>query len=105
VEQLDVTLLRGLKVWWSFAWRSMVLFFVVVFPLEILGMIIMMRSMPQPGTKVLDPSQAMLMASVMVVAWPILMALVVVLQAQGMRWMLRKARWSDFRIAVLPPDR
>jgi len=82
----------------------MVLFLFVVFPLEIVAMIFLMRSMPQPGTKGLNPGQAMRIGSVMMVAWPILMALVVVLQAHGMRWMLRKARWSDFRIAVLPPD-
>jgi hypothetical protein len=33
-----------------------------------------------------------------------LMVVVIVLQAQAMRWMLNKARWSDFRVALLPHD-
>jgi hypothetical protein len=44
------------------------------------------------------------MGSGMMIARPILMAFVVAIQAQGRRWMLRKARWSDFRLAVLPRD-
>jgi hypothetical protein len=32
------------------------------------------------------------------------MAVVIALQAQAMRWMLNKAAWSDFRVALLPRD-
>ncbi|MGB9330058.1 MAG: hypothetical protein WCB10_04745 [Steroidobacteraceae bacterium] len=42
------------------------------------------------------------LAMLMMTAWPVLMAAIVVLQAQAMRWMLRKGRWADFRIAILP---
>lgn len=45
---------RALKIWWSFAWRSMVLFFLV-----------------SPGQK-LDPHQGMRMASAMMVVWSFL---------------------------------
>jgi len=102
VEQLDVTLVRGLKIWWSFAWRAMVLSILILIPVEAIVMVLMMRMMPVPGTTGLDPKQAMRMGSVMLVAWPILMAIIVVLQAQAMRWMLRRARWSGFKVLVLP---
>jgi hypothetical protein len=36
--------------------------------------------------------------------WLLMMALFLALQTQGMRWMLRDAKWSDFRIALLPKD-
>ena len=104
MDQVDVTWGLALKIWWSFCWRASVLFFLVVFPLELIGMIFMSRYMPHPGQKGMDPKQAMRISSGMMIAWPILMALVVAIQAQGMRWMLRKARWSDFRLAVLPHE-
>jgi heme/copper-type cytochrome/quinol oxidase subunit 2 len=104
MDQVDMTWGRALKVWWSFCWRSMVLFFLIVFPLELIGMIFMFRYVPHAGQKDMDPQQSMRMARAMMIAWPILMALMVAIQAQGMRWMFRKARWSDFRLAVLPRE-
>jgi hypothetical protein len=102
--QLDVTWGQALKIWWSFTWRSSVLFVLIVFPLEAILMFFLFRNMPQHGQK-LDPQQGIRMASRMMMAWPVLMALVIALQAAGMRWMLQKARWSDFRLAILPPER
>lgn len=101
MEQLDVTWFRGLKIWWSFTWRASVLFFMVVLPLEIAVVIFMKNStLQQPGSTG-RPDMAK-MAMLMMTAWPVLMAAVVVLQAQAMRWMLRKARWADFPLAILP---
>jgi heme/copper-type cytochrome/quinol oxidase subunit 2 len=94
--------LRGLKIWWSFAWRTMILMLLIMVPLEIIMMVFLVRAMPTAGAKGLDPAQALRMASVMLIAWPILMAVIVVLQAQAMRWMLRRAQWPDFKIAVVP---
>jgi heme/copper-type cytochrome/quinol oxidase subunit 2 len=103
MDQVDVTWARALKVWWSFAWRASLLIFLVMFPLEAILMFFFMRYMPQPGHN-LDPRQGMRMVSTMMVMWPLFMALMVALQAIGMRWMLRSAHWSDFRLAVLPPE-
>jgi hypothetical protein len=101
VEQLDVTWFRGLKIWGSFTWRASVLFLIVVLPLEIAVMIFMKNStLQQPGSTG-RPDMAK-MAMLMMTAWPVLMAAVVVLQAQAMRWMLRKARWANFRLSILP---
>ena len=103
MDQVDVTWGRALKIWWSFCWRWSVLFFLVLFPLEAILMFVMFRNMPHQGQK-FDPQQSMRMPSGMMIAWPVLMAVIIALQAQGMRWMLRKARWSDFRLAVVPRE-
>jgi len=99
----DVTWGQALKIWWSFAWRSSVLSILVLIPLEVILMFFVFRVMPQPGQK-LDPQQAMKLSSSMLLAWPFLMAIIVGLQTAGMRWMIRKAHWSNFRIAILPPN-
>jgi hypothetical protein len=101
VEQLDVTWFRGLKIWWSFTWRASVLFFIVVLPLEIVVLIFTKNSIPQQPGSTGRPDMAT-MAMLMMTAWPVLMAAVVALQAQAMRWMLRKAHWADLRVAILP---
>lgn len=102
MDQVAVTWSRALKIWWSFAWRSWVLSLAVMLPLQIFFMVYVFRHVPPAGTPA-DPAAMIKMASGMMLAWPVLMAAIVVLQAQGMKWMLRKARWSDFRVAVLPP--
>ncbi len=103
MDQVIVTWTRALKIWWSFAWRTWVLSLLIVLPLQIVFMIFIFRHLPRAGTPT-DPADFMRAASGMMLAWPLLMAAIVALQAQGMRWMLRKAQWSDFRLAVLPRE-
>jgi len=101
MEQIDITWLRALKLWWSFAWRAWVLMLLVLIPMEIVFVSYMMSHFPKPGA---GPAEAMRMAGTMAILWPIFMGALIVLQAQAMRWMLNRARWSDFRVAVLPPE-
>ena len=54
-----------------------------------------------PG-QVMDPAQFQGTFAGMAILWPIMMAAMIGLQVQGMRWMLKKARWADFRVALLP---
>ena len=61
------------------------------------------RHLPATGTQP-GPNAMIKMASEMMLAWPVAMAAIIAPQAQGMRWMLRRARWSDFRVAVLLRD-
>ena len=103
MEEVEVTWLRGLKFWWSFTWRAMVLTMLVVFPLEILAFVFLFPHMPKavPGQPP-DLSAMKYMGLIMLVVWPIMMATVIGMQVQGMRWMLKSAKWSDFRVAILP---
>ena len=56
---MDVTWGLAFKIWWSFCWRASGLFSLIVFPLELIGMIFMSRYMPHPGQKGMDVKQAM----------------------------------------------
>jgi hypothetical protein len=100
IEQVDLTWFRAFKIWWSFSWRAFVLLMLVMVPMEIVFAGYMMRHLLKPGS---NPAEVARMAAAMALVWPIIMAVMVALQAQAMRWMLNKARWSDFRVAVLPP--
>jgi len=101
VDQADITWLRALKIWWSFSWRAFVLMLLVMVPLEAVFFWYAMSNLPKAGG---NPADAMRMAGTMAAIWPIFMAALIALQAQAMRWMLNKARWSDFRVAVLRRD-
>jgi hypothetical protein len=99
MNPVDVTFGRACKIWWSYTWRALVLSLLVAIPLEGLMGFFMINHLHRTGN-VPDPTiRARLM-----LAWPFVMAITIALQAQGMRWMLRKAAWSDFRVAVLPRE-
>lgn len=100
MESIELTWFRALKVWWSYSWRAMVLTLIVMVPLELV-VVAFIRTSMQPGT---TDGQALRMAGIMAVVWPVLMAAIVAVQVQAMRWMLNKARWSDFRVSLLPRD-
>jgi hypothetical protein len=101
MQSVELTFGRAFKVWWSYSWRAFVLALLVVVPLEIVMFWYMRSHLPKQGA---NPADAVRVAGTMAAAWPILMAVVIALQAQAMRWMLNKARWSDFRVALLPRD-
>jgi hypothetical protein len=101
MEQVDITWSRALKIWWSYSWRAFVLVLLVMVPVEIVMFCYVFRQLPGSAAHPADGGR--LMAGI-ALAWPIVMAVLVALQAQAMRWMLNKARWSDFRVVVLPPD-
>lgn len=103
MDSVEVTWVRALSVWWSFFWRGFVLSLLILIPLEGIGMFFLVNHLPVQGQR-MDPQQGMRMAATMMLVWPFMMALIVAIQVVAMRWMLRKARWADFRLAVLPPD-
>jgi hypothetical protein len=98
----ELTWGRALKVWWSFSWRAFILMLLIMIPLEGLFMFFVLRNI-HPGRQ-MDPQLSLQMASTMIILWPFFMAVVIALQVAAMRWALRSARWSDFRLAVLPPE-
>ena len=103
-DVVDISWFRAFKIWWSYSWRAFVLCLLVLIPVEIV-MFAYMKShlLPGPGAPH-DPTAALGVARMMAVVWPIVMAVMIALQAQAMRWTLNKARWSDFRIAVMPSE-
>ena len=101
MNPVDITWGRALKVWWSYSWRALVLTLLVMIPLEIIIFALFLRNLPKASS---DPADAMRVAGTMAILWPVMMAALLALQVQAMRWMLKAARWSDFRVAVLPPD-
>jgi heme/copper-type cytochrome/quinol oxidase subunit 2 len=103
MEPVDITYGRAVKVWWSYSWRVMVLTLLAVLPLQILFLGIMFTHLPAPGHKV-DPAEFAKYAPLFIIGWLLVMAVILALQAYGMQWMLRDAKWSDFRIALLPKD-
>ncbi|MBS0378998.1 MAG: hypothetical protein JSS29_10975 [Proteobacteria bacterium] len=102
--QVDVTFVRALKVWWSFVWRGFVLGLAVMIPVEIVMFGILFSHMPTTKGQQLDPTVAARMFPVMALVWLVMMIGFVFMQGLAMRWMLRSAVWSDFRVAILPKD-
>jgi hypothetical protein len=103
MEQVEITWQRSLKVWWSYSWRVFVLMLVVIVPLDIIMFSLVLTRIPKPGVQS-DPAETMKAFRAMAILWPIFMAAMVAAQVLAMRWMLRGARWSDFRLAVLPRE-
>ena len=102
MEEVAVTWVRGLKLWWSFAWRGMVLMLLLIIPLQIIMFLIVVPSMPKPvAGQAPNIAQMQHTAAIFAILWPIVMVAMIALQVQGMRWMLKKARWSDFRILLV----
>jgi hypothetical protein len=101
MQSVELTFGRAFKVWWSYSWRAFVLALLVLVPLELVMFWYLKSHFPRQGA---NPAEATRVAGTMAAVWPILMAVVIALQAQAMRWMLNKARWSDFRVALLPHD-
>ena len=103
MEQVEITWQRALKVWWSYSWRGFVLMLVVMIPLDIITFSVVLSHMPKPGTTA-DPTETMKAVRAMAILWPIFMVAIIAAQTLAMRWMLRGARWSDFRLAILPRE-
>jgi hypothetical protein len=103
MKTVDVTLLRALKFWWSFTWRTIV----ISFPIYVIGMYrvfvwiapIPTRANPQPNATLStlhSPSHLALL-------WPIVTIIVITIQVIAVRWAL-KSRWSDFRLEAVTDD-
>jgi hypothetical protein len=103
MDELNVTWTSGLKIWWSFAWRAWLLMFIAMVPAEIVLFLIVGPSLTKgtPGHPV-DMEALRHAMGWFPLFWLGMMAALIALQAQAMRWMLKKARWSDFRLALLP---
>lgn len=105
MDELAVSWGRAVKVWWSFAWRGFVLAIVLVVPLQVLLYLVIIPLVIKPlAAHPLNPAEVHQFRMIIVASWPILIALAFAVQVQSMRWMLRKAKWSDFRLALVRRD-
>lgn len=101
MDEVEPTLGRSLKIWWSFVWRGMVLMFAIMIPLELIAVFTVFNNMhlgnggTPPGPD--DLKRIMLFFPFV---WLVMVGVMVLTQSLAMRWMLRKAQWSDFRLVV-----
>jgi hypothetical protein len=102
---VDITFGRAFRVWWSYAWRSLVLSLLVVIPLQIF---VVTRLAPHIRAAAvghgLGRPQLREALEFMGVVWPIAIASIIILQTIAMRWMLRRARWADFKLTASSLD-
>ena len=102
---VDITLGRAFRVWWSYAWRSIVLSPLVIVPVQIL---VITWIVPYARAAVvghgLDRPGMREVLELLWVVWPIAIVGMIIVQSIAMRWMLRRARWADFKLIVSPMD-
>jgi hypothetical protein len=99
VNGTDVSFGRASKIWWSYAWRAIVL----MIPVMIVAAVITFSILPFPKAgqaPVLRPDQIPGMMSKMFGLWLFMMVFYIAAQVQAMRWML-KTKWSDFRLQAV----
>jgi hypothetical protein len=101
MQQVDVTFLRAFKVWWSFSWRVVVLWI----PFEIV-LVFLVRHVLHAGLHV-TPAPTELRHHLQRV-WEVLLPFfvaAVIIQTFAIRWALKRARWSDFRLQAVAEDK
>ena len=96
---VDITFGRAFRVWWSYAWRAIVLSLVILIPLQIL---VFTRIVPHVRAAAAghDHAQMRAVLELVAVVWPIAIVCIIVLQTLAMRWMLRRAHWTDFKLVA-----
>jgi len=100
---VDITFGRAFRVWWSYAWRGILLSLPVFIPFQIF-----MLTWVLPHVHAADAGhdipQAREVLFVVGIVVPIVLAGVMVLLATAMRWTLRSARWADFKLIASSID-
>lgn len=100
MPDIEITLGRGFKIWWSYVWRVFVLLMPVM--VLVIPLLLWVIPFPTPGqpTPQISPAQLPAMMGKMFGVWLVMMALNILLQVQAMRWML-KTQWRDFRLKAV----
>ena len=105
MELIQPTFKRSLAIWWSFAWRSFVLWIPVM--VVVMGVMFAVIPFPEPG-KPVDPiryQQQIQHAMIFLpIAWLAILGGLVVTQTFAMQWMLKTQRWPDYYVALIPAD-
>jgi hypothetical protein len=101
MQQVDVTFLRAFKVWWSFAWRYTVLWW----PLAIvLGLSVHQVLHARPHVASTPAEFRHNLVRLIWEVWLPFFVVAVIIQTLAIRWALRRARWSDFRLQAVAED-
>lgn len=108
MQMIEPTFRRCLAIWWAFVWRGFVLFLPFWVAVMALMTVLFAKTMPTtPGAQV-DPVEAQAAAQAALVWLPLIwlvgMGGVVISGTLAVRWMLRKQRWIDFFVALVPVD-
>lgn len=105
MTSVDITFGRAFRIWWSYAWRALVLSLLVVIPMQIFSFV---WFVPHVRALVAAHGQARLQLrevfGIFLILWPIAIICIVILQTTAMRWMLRRARWADFKLTASSPE-
>ena len=102
---VDVSLGRAFRVWWSYFWRTIVLSTLVIVPLQIFVIIwIVPHARAAFVGQGLDRPRMHELIKLLWFVWPIAIVGTIIVQTIAMRWMLRRARWPDFKLVVSPMD-
>ncbi len=95
---VEITFERGLRIWWSYTWRT----FVLLAPVVIL-MLYLLPGAPTTAPPAGDgahPGDPMTGPAVNPLMLMVIMAANIILQVQALRWML-KTRWREFRLEAV----
>jgi hypothetical protein len=102
---LDITFARAFRVWWSYAWRAILLSLIVVIPLQLAVFTwIVPHAHAVAAAHGRGRPELRQVLELLGLIWPIAIIAIIALQTAAMRWMLRRARWADFKLVVLAPE-
>lgn len=100
---IDITFSRAFHVWWSFAWRALVLSPILIVPIQICVFTWIVPHLRAAGLgHVTGRAPIREVLELLWVVCPIAIVGAIVLHTTAMRWMLRRARWADFSLTPSP---
>ncbi|HUL47559.1 MAG TPA: hypothetical protein VLV25_10715 [Steroidobacteraceae bacterium] len=108
---VDITFNRAFRVWWSYAWRGMVLSPVVIVPVQIFVIAWIIPHLRAAGVgETTGRARLRELLELLWFVWPIAVVGAIIIQTIAMRWMLRRARWAEFQlipwpVGAPPPER
>jgi len=100
---VEITVVRGIKIWWSIIWRSIILGgpamgIIMAFAMKMLNF-------PKPGDdpKAFNPAATSGAGFKFFLIWCLMMVLMIFVHGLAVRWAL-KTKWSDFKLVAVPPE-
>ncbi len=102
MTNIDITFGRAFRVWWSYVWRTLVLSLIVIIPMQVFSFV---WFVPHVRAAVAGHGHGLGVRAAFElfgVLWPIAIICIIILQTTAMRWMLRRARWADFKLIASP---
>jgi hypothetical protein len=99
MTSIDITLNRAFRVWWSYAWRKLLLSLFLIVPLQILVITwIVPQVRAAGGAHALGGAPLHALLERVWLVCPFVIAGAILIETSAMRWMLRRARWAEFEL-------